>query len=147
MPDVTTEHFYLLLLTIPIVFAIGSGVAKWWREALKNPAAGSGTTTDREADIEAVGLFPEGRHHRLRLTNDGAAPAHDVYVYVRNKPIPRHRGGASAEPHPRPEVSPSESFSYRYAPSGGEQRDRIVVRVEWKDASGKNAKQTAVRVP
>lgn len=147
MPDVTADSLYLLLLIIPIVFAIGSGVAKWWRDARQDTADGSGTAADGKANIEAVGLFPEGRYYRLRLANDGTAPAHDVHVYVRNKPIPRHRGGASAEPHPRPEVGPSESFSYRYAPSGGEQRDRIVVRVEWKDASGENTKQTAVRVP
>lgn len=147
MPDVTADSLYLLLLIIPVVFAIGSGVAKWWRDARQGPATGAETAADGEADIEAVGLFPEGRHYRLRLTNDGTASARDVHVYVRNKPIPRHRGGASAEPHPRPEVGPGESFSYRYVPSGGEQRERIVVRIEWDDASGENTKRTTVRVP
>lgn len=147
MPDLIIEQFYLLLLIVPIVFAVGSGAIKWWREASRGTAVSSGETEEGEARVEPVGLFPEGQHYRLRLTNDGTVPARNVHVYVHNKPIPRYRGGASAEPHPFSEVGPGESFSYRYAPGGGEQGDNIIVRTEWKDASGGDVNQTAVRVP
>lgn len=147
MPDLGLDQFYLFLLIVPIVFAIGSGAVKWWREASFGVTTTSKTAVGGEADIEVVGLFPEGQHYRLRLINDGMGPARDVHVYVRNKPIPRHRGGASAELHPFPEVEPGESFSYRYVPDRGKQEDKVVVRTEWEDASGGDVKQTAVRVP
>ena len=146
MLDGILEPLYLLLLVVPIVFAVGSGLVKWWREATAAPADVSGSN-EGPAGIEVLGVSPEGQEYRLRLTNDGPGPARDVHVYVQNTPIPMHRGGASAEPHPVPEVQSGESFSFRYAPGRGQQRDRIVVRVEWDDASGGGVQQTAVRVP
>lgn len=146
MLDGVLDPLYLLLLVVPIVFAVGKGVAKWWRETARDPASLSGGDGE-PAEIEVLGAQPEGRQYRLRLANTGAGPAHDVHVYVQNTPIPMHRGGASAETHPVPVVQGGESFSFRYASGGGQQRDRIVVRVEWDDASGGDVQQTAVRVP
>lgn len=146
MLDLLLDRLYLALLLVPIVIALGSAVVKWWRE-MGEPPTSSDRTDQGTAEVRAVGLFPDGMHHRLRLTNEGTAPAHNVHVYVNNKSVPAHRGGASAESHPLPELGPGQSFSYRYSTGRGDANDQVLVRIEWEDRSGGGMRRTVVQVP
>lgn len=146
MFDLLLERVYLVLLLIPIVVALGSAAVKWWREAWRRTAASSEQSEEGSARVKAVGLFPDGANHRLQLTNEGTAPARNVHVYLNNKPITAHRGGASAEPHPLPELGPGQSFSYRYASGRGTGDDEVLVRIEWEDRFGGGMERAILRV-
>lgn len=147
MFDLLLERLYLVVLLVPIVVALGSAAVKWWREAGQRSAASPDQAEEGTARVEAVGLFPDGANHRLRLTNEGAAPARNVHVFLNNKPITAHRGGASAEPHPLSELGPGQSFSYRYASGWSTGDDEVLVRIEWEDRFGGGMERAILRVP
>lgn len=145
MLDALLDRLFLIVLVLPIVGALGAGVLKWWREARGQRPSVSGEVDG--AEVGEMELVREEGHYRLRGRNKGATPARDVHVYLNNKPISRHRGGASAEQHPIPELGPDESFSYRYVPGRGEPPNRVAVRIEWDDGTGGGVTETTVPVP
>ena len=145
MLNALLDHLLLVMLVLPIVGALGAGAIKWWREARGQRLPASGEVDG--AEVGGMELVREAGHHRLRGRNTGATPARNVHVYLNNKPISRHRGGASAEQHPIPELGPDESFSYRYVSGQGEPPTRVAVRVEWDDGTGGGVAETTVPVP
>lgn len=143
MLDAAVEWLYVTILMVPVLIAVGTLVTKWVRNAGGGRASASPDDAgENGADVNALGFVEEGDHQRLRLRNDGDVPAKDVHVYVNNKPVTVHRGGASAQQHPIPRLKPGYTFSYRYA-SGGEQG--AIVRIEWTDATGGGTRETVVR--
>jgi len=143
MTDGLFDLFFIFLMLLPIVGALGTGVVRWWRDT---SSQGEEASKGRGAEVRVVGLFPEGANHHLRLTNKGEGVAHDVHVYVDRQPIIEPRDGKSTEPYPWPEFSPGQTISYRCTAGRGSRRDRVLVRIEWDDVTGGDVKRTTVRV-
>ena len=145
MADGLLDLIFVLILLAPIGGALGSGIMMWWWAAAgRGPQAS--TSTRKQAAVSAVGLFPDGSTHRLRLTNKGEGLAHDVRAYINQKPISAHRDGAASEPHPCPQLSPGQTISYQYDSGLPTGRNRVLVRIEWDDATGGDVEEKTIRV-
>lgn len=142
MFDSAFEWLFIAILLAPVLLGLGTIVARLVGARSEGETV-SDDASQEGAGVNALDFVRRGAHHRLRLVNEGRCPARDVDVFVNNKPVTAHRGGASAEEHPIRELGAGDTFSYRYA---SEDEEGVIVRIEWEDATEGGRPETALEV-